>query len=52
VVVLSADANSWQVRRLMAMGAQDYLTKPVDIQRLLSEVARHLQARERPRQAV
>jgi PAS domain S-box-containing protein len=36
VVVLSADATPGQVKRLLALGAQGYLTKPLDIQQLLS----------------
>jgi CheY-like chemotaxis protein len=52
VIVLSADANEWQVRHLMAMGADDYLTKPVDISRLLGEVSRHLHKHHRQRQVV
>lgn len=35
VVVLSADANPRQVERLLAAGAQDYLTKPLDVEHLL-----------------
>lgn len=34
VVVLSADATDSQIRKLLAVGATDYLTKPVDIERL------------------
>ena len=36
VVVLSADATPGQVQRLRAEGAADYLTKPIDIPRLLA----------------
>jgi signal transduction histidine kinase/CheY-like chemotaxis protein len=35
VVMLTADASSGQARRLKAMGARDYLTKPLDFTRLL-----------------
>ncbi len=35
VIVISADATPGQVQRLKATGAYDYLTKPLDIQRLL-----------------
>jgi len=36
VVVLSADATPGQVQRLLAAGAQAYLTKPLDVRRLLT----------------
>jgi DNA-binding NarL/FixJ family response regulator len=32
VVIISADATSRQIERLMAAGARAYLTKPLDIQ--------------------
>ena len=35
VVVISADATEGQRRRLLAAGARDYLTKPLQVQRLL-----------------
>jgi signal transduction histidine kinase len=35
VVVLSADATEHQVRRLLAAGAQAYLTKPIGVRNLL-----------------
>ena len=35
VVVLSADSSPEQARRLRAMGASAYLTKPVDVRELL-----------------
>jgi hypothetical protein len=38
VVMLSADATPSQVKRLLAAGAADYLTKPFDIAHLLSLV--------------
>ncbi|PYJ85260.1 MAG: hypothetical protein DME70_09855, partial [Verrucomicrobia bacterium] len=31
VVVISADATTRQIQRLMAAGARNYLTKPLDI---------------------
>lgn len=31
VVIISADATSQQVKRLMAAGARAYLTKPIDV---------------------
>jgi PAS domain S-box-containing protein len=38
VVVVSADATPGQIKRLRAAGAADYLTKPLDVQRLLEIV--------------
>ncbi|MGH2573010.1 MAG: PAS domain S-box protein, partial [Actinomycetota bacterium] len=38
VVVISADATPGQIRRLLAAGATDYLTKPLDVARLLQVV--------------
>ena len=40
VIVLSADATSRQVRRLLDAGAFDYLTKPIDIPNFLDTVQR------------
>jgi PAS domain S-box-containing protein len=36
VVIVSADATPRQIRRLLAAGARDYLTKPLDIARVLA----------------
>ena len=41
-VVVSADATSPQIKRLMAAGALDYLTKPIHVPRLMQILARHL----------
>jgi CheY-like chemotaxis protein len=38
VVVLSADATPSQVERLLAAGASDYATKPIDVEWLLDAV--------------
>jgi CheY-like chemotaxis protein len=38
VVILSADANDRQIQRLLEAGAAAYLTKPLDIQRLVETV--------------
>jgi signal transduction histidine kinase len=38
VVILSADASSRQIQRLLAAGAQAYLTKPLDVGTLLKVV--------------
>jgi signal transduction histidine kinase/CheY-like chemotaxis protein/CHASE3 domain sensor protein len=35
VTVLSADATAGQINRLMEAGARDYLTKPLDVRKLL-----------------
>jgi signal transduction histidine kinase/CheY-like chemotaxis protein len=35
VVILSADATPGQVQRLLAAGASEYLTKPIDVRELL-----------------
>jgi signal transduction histidine kinase/ActR/RegA family two-component response regulator len=41
VVVISADATDRQISRLLAAGADDYLTKPLDLRRFLEIVRRH-----------
>ena len=38
VVVVSADATPTQVERLLAAGAAEYMTKPIDVERLLDVV--------------
>jgi CheY-like chemotaxis protein len=38
VVVVSADANPAQIEHLQAVGAYSYITKPLDVQRLLALV--------------
>jgi PAS domain S-box-containing protein len=43
VIVLSADATAHQIERLRAAGARDYLTKPIDVPRLLAVLDRFLQ---------
>ena len=42
VVIVSADATESRIRRLMEAGALDYLTKPIDVRRLLELVDAHL----------
>jgi CheY-like chemotaxis protein len=44
VVVLSADATESQRARLLASGASGYLTKPIDVTRLLETLDEHLSA--------
>jgi CheY-like chemotaxis protein len=43
VVVLSADATKSQINRLLAAGASDYLTKPLDVPRFLKVIEKQLQ---------
>ena len=38
VVVVSADATPTQIERLLAAGAAEYMTKPIDVERLLDVV--------------
>jgi CheY-like chemotaxis protein len=45
VVVLSADATASQVEQLRVAGAADYLTKPIDVERLLAVLAGAVTAR-------
>jgi CheY-like chemotaxis protein len=46
IVMLSADAARDTVRRLLEAGADDYLTKPIDVQRAADLIERLLQRRE------
>lgn len=41
VVILSADATRSQVNRLLALGADDYLTKPLDVDCFLKVIEEH-----------
>lgn len=47
VVVISADATPGQISRLLAAGAHAYLTKPLDVRRLLALLDETLLERER-----
>jgi CheY-like chemotaxis protein len=47
VVVISADATSRQIDRLLAAGARDYLTKPLDIGNFFRVINETLRRRER-----
>jgi PAS domain S-box-containing protein len=38
IIMISADATEHQIERLRAAGANDYLTKPIDVRRFLSVV--------------
>ncbi len=42
VVMVSADATPGQIERLLAAGASDYLTKPLDVRKLLEVLDRNL----------
>jgi CheY-like chemotaxis protein len=42
VVVISADATPGEIERMLAAGAADYMTKPLDIQKFLGVVDKHL----------
>ncbi len=44
IVVISADATEGQVKRLLAAGADSYLTKPIDVRRFLEVVEEQLGA--------
>jgi CheY-like chemotaxis protein len=48
IVVLSADATPGQVRRFRDAGANEYLTKPLDLKLLLTLVDNYLGASETP----
>lgn len=41
VVILSADATRSQINRLLALGANDYLTKPLDVDCFLKVIEEH-----------
>jgi PAS domain S-box-containing protein len=38
IVMISADATATQIQRLRALGANDYLTKPIDVRQFLAMV--------------
>ncbi len=46
VVVLSADATQGRIERLLAQGANHYLSKPLDVQQFLEVVNEHTLLRE------
>jgi PAS domain S-box-containing protein len=48
VLILSADVTSPRADRLLAAGASDYLTKPIDVARFLEAVDRLLLEGDRP----
>jgi CheY-like chemotaxis protein len=47
VVIVSADATPGQLERLMAAGASDYLTKPIDVDELLKIITHALRPTSR-----
>lgn len=51
VVMISADATEGQAKRLMAMGANDYLTKPIDVTQFLTTVDHYLKNRSKGKRA-
>jgi len=48
VVILSADATATQIQRLLAAGARDYLTKPINVGGFLGLLDRFLERNQRP----
>jgi CheY-like chemotaxis protein len=46
VTVVSADATPGQISRLIAGGANDYLTKPIDVRKLLRLLEKTMQQGE------
>lgn len=48
VVVLSADASDRQIQRLLNLGAAAYLTKPLDVHKLLETVDGMISAHSNP----
>jgi CheY-like chemotaxis protein len=48
VVVLSADASDRQMQRLLNLGAAAYLTKPLDVHKLLDTVDGMISEQSRP----
>jgi len=46
VVVLSANATSGQIDRLLSAGARDYLTKPLDVKKFLAVLGEALREDE------
>jgi DNA-binding response OmpR family regulator len=42
VIVISADTTPGQVKRLLDAGAEDYLTKPIDVRKLFAVLDEYL----------
>jgi PAS domain S-box-containing protein len=51
VVVISADATARQIQQLMAAGAQNYLTKPLDIREFYRVIDETMRTRDRQPEA-
>ncbi len=51
VVMVSADATGGQIKKLLAAGARDYLTKPLDVKRFLDVVDEILGVRSEGQEA-
>jgi len=41
IVVISADATSHQIRKMIRLGVNSYLTKPIDVQEFLAEIDKY-----------
>ena len=52
VVMLSADVNPAQTRKLLALGAEDYITKPVHVREFLALIDARLRATSEARRQV
>jgi CheY-like chemotaxis protein len=44
IVAVSADATPAQIKRILAAGANDYVTKPIDVPKLLGIIEARLPA--------
>jgi len=51
VVVISADATTRQIQRLLAAGARNYLTKPLDIGQFFRVIDETMHGADRPLEA-
>jgi len=49
VIILSADATPGQIERMLAAGARAFLTKPIDVRRLLAVPDEHMRTGPRDR---
>lgn len=52
VVVISADATRQQIERLLAAGARDYLTKPLDVDQFLAVFTRFARPSPQPNELI
>lgn len=44
VIIVSADATPEQIERLLRKGADNYITKPLNVQELMAQVRKHIEA--------